>query len=51
MLYARTDVGGAFKSTDGGSSWHFISQYALSVGGVIEKIFYTENSIEIWFYI
>ncbi len=34
VLYARTDVGGAFKSTDGGSSWHFISQYATTLGGL-----------------
>lgn len=33
-LYARTDVGGAFKSTDGGNSWRFISQYAVSNGGL-----------------
>ena len=34
VLYARTDVGGAFKSTDGGNSWHFISQYATTLGGL-----------------
>jgi len=33
-LYARTDVGGAFKSTDGGNNWQFISQYAVSIGGL-----------------
>lgn len=34
VLYARTDVGGAFKSTDGGNNWQFISQYAENIGGL-----------------
>jgi len=34
ILYARTDVGGAFKSTDGGNNWLFISQYAQTLAGL-----------------
>lgn len=33
-LYARTDVGGVFKSDNGGESWQFISGYAATISGL-----------------
>ncbi|MEO8514582.1 MAG: hypothetical protein ABI543_13555, partial [Ignavibacteria bacterium] len=33
-LYARTDVGGVFKSDNGGDSWQFISSYATTISGL-----------------
>ena len=34
-LYARTDVGGAFRSDNGGANWNFISTYATSQAGLM----------------
>lgn len=33
-LYARTDVGGVFRSDNGGASWQFISNYAVTLSGL-----------------
>jgi xyloglucan-specific exo-beta-1,4-glucanase len=33
-LYARTDVGGVFRSDDGGNNWQFISGYAETHAGL-----------------
>lgn len=33
-LYARTDVGGVFKSDNGGENWQFISGYATTLSGL-----------------
>jgi photosystem II stability/assembly factor-like uncharacterized protein len=33
-LYARTDVGGVFKSDNGGQTWSFISGYALTLSSL-----------------
>src|SRR5688572_5659194 len=33
-VYARTDVGGVFRSDDGGNNWQFISGYAETLAGL-----------------
>jgi photosystem II stability/assembly factor-like uncharacterized protein len=33
-LYARTDVGGVFRSDNGGQNWTFISNYAVTLAGL-----------------
>ena len=33
-LYARTDVGGVFRSDNGGLQWSFISNYAVTLSGL-----------------
>jgi photosystem II stability/assembly factor-like uncharacterized protein len=33
-LYARTDVGGVFRSDNGGALWSFISNYAVTLSGL-----------------
>jgi photosystem II stability/assembly factor-like uncharacterized protein len=36
-LYARTDVGGVFRSDNSGANWNFISTYATTIGGLMTQ--------------
>ena len=45
VLYARTDVGGIYRSTNNGETWEFVSNYYNTVPGGYEGI--TESELHI----